>query len=413
MGLTLNDSARVIYVVTAFQHHIINSRMKCLVQLREIYSNLILVTVGDEYVDNENIRVMPYPNFTGLFRVLGLLKLRNYLDRYIYFPSPKILYVKAVLKKLIVKIKYDIENGKTVSLITTVPPHDLCIIGAQIKGKFPEVQWIIDWRDLWSFDESYFFKIPKIYRKKLLNLEREFFEKCDINVTTNSYAKEVLEKHFHVQPHRVVAINHHFNPHDFDGISGVNEYELGINIHRSIKIGVLGNIFKSPKVPGEMVVDLIRELRKSGMNVELHIYGDTSKSALRIAEASNVDGLYFHKRTTHKESLQNISGNDLLLILLGDLPNCRAIVPQKLTQYLLIGKPIIAIVPESSAVAKVIEDTGAGYIIPVDKDWDNRLAKVLEDFMAGRNLPTRNDEAISQFSINNVLKRWAELINSH
>lgn len=47
-----------------------------------------------------------------------------------------------------------------------------------------------------------------------------------------------------------------------------------------INIGFLGSLFKSPKVPGWRVVEVIDNLLEAGINVKLHMFGDESDSPL-------------------------------------------------------------------------------------------------------------------------------------
>ncbi|MBW2661171.1 MAG: hypothetical protein JRD93_04080, partial [Deltaproteobacteria bacterium] len=174
----------------------INDRVAKILTLRSSFDKMILVSVGNGHVNDENIMIKPFPNPFGILRLMGLQKLKKNLDKYFFFPSRNILYVKAVQKKLKKNILNDLKKGKKVSLLTCLPPHDLALIGLFIKRQFPETYWIVDWQDLWSYDENYFQRLPQIYRERLLRLEKEVLDNCDMNVTTNLSAKEVLEKRY-------------------------------------------------------------------------------------------------------------------------------------------------------------------------------------------------------------------------
>lgn len=401
-----SDSQKVVYIVTAQRDRYLNSRVKGLVSLRPAFSRLVLVTVGDGGGDEKSYQIRPYPNPTGLLGVLGLTKIKAVIDKYLFFPSRNILYVKAVQKRLERSIAKDLDEGRNVCVLTTVPPHDLCLVGLFLKKRFPEIQWIMDWRDLWSYDESYSHRIPSLYRHKLLSLEQKVLTHSDINVTTNSYAKQVLEQEYHIPSDRVVSINHLFNRDDLV-ISESDIPNPVVQLHDgTIRIGFLGNFFKPPKVPGGHVIEAIHAIRGQGLSVELHVYGDTSRKGREMSRQESGDGVIFHQRTGHIKSLGNVSQCDFLLLLLGDLSNCRAIVPQKLAQYLMLDKPILAIVPEPSAVADIIKNTGRGYVLPVDSGWQDELATVLQRYKKGDGIPVRDDGAIKAFSIDNVAQQW-------
>ena len=117
-----------------------------------------------------------------------------------------------------------------------------------------------------------------------------------------------------------------------------------------------------------------------------------------------------HGKTSHIESLRRIARCEFLLLVLADLPNSEAVMSIKLPHYLLLQRPILAIVPERSAVADIIRETGSGYVIPARYDWGDALRKVLQDYLNGKNLPERNDRAIEECSWENISKQWMELI---
>ena len=76
----------------------------------------------------------------------------------------------------------------------------------------------------------------------------------------------------------------------------------------------------------------------------------------------------------------------------------------------MLDTPILAIVREPSAVADIINNTGCGYVLPVDSGWQDELATVLQRYKKGGNIPVRDDEAIKAFSIDNVAQQWLKHI---
>ncbi|MDL1965019.1 MAG: hypothetical protein LWW98_11995, partial [Deltaproteobacteria bacterium] len=316
------------------------------------------------------------------------------------------LYVKAVQKKLKKNILNDLKKGKKVSLLTCLPPHDLALIGLFIKRQFPETHWIVDWQDLWSYDENYFQRVPQLYRERLLSLEKEVLDNCDMNVTTNLSAKEVLEKRYDAPSWSVVSINHHFYREDLLESAVEVDHFSEDKKNRVVRIGFLGTLFKPPRVPGAKVLRAIDYAIDSGINVELHVYGGASEDAKKSFKRLRNEGVCMHGRTNHIESLRRIAQCEFLLLVLADLPNCRAVMSIKLPHYLLLERPILAIVPEKSAVADVIRETGSGYVIPSGCDWGDGLKKVLKDYLNGKKLPERNNKAIEAYSWENISKQW-------
>jgi glycosyltransferase involved in cell wall biosynthesis len=143
----------------------------------------------------------------------------------------------------------------------------------------------------------------------------------------------------------------------------------------------------------------------------LHVYGGASEDAKKSLKRLHNDGVYLHGKTSHIESLRRIARCEFLLLVLADLPNSKAVMSIKLPHYLLLKRPILAIVPEKSAVADIIRETGSGYVIPAGCDWGDELKKVLQDYLNGKNLPERNNKAIEAYSWENISKQWIEVFS--
>lgn len=409
MRVLPKQNNQVVYVVT--NCHSVNQRLERILSLRKSFEKMILVTKTGTRIDDEDIVAGSYPNPLGLLRLMGLHKTKQFLERYLFFPSPNILYAWSARKKLKERISSDLRSGKRVCLLTSVPNHDISLVGLYLKTDFPEIYWIVDWRDLWSYDKYYFERTPEIYRNRLLELEKRILENCDINVTTNAKARTILERYYNVPPNRVVSINHPFYRPDLDEGYASGERQFDSKKDGHIKIGFLGNLFKPPKVPGHRVVEAIDKVIESGLNVELHIFGDGSEFARKVFRQSRNGGVVLHRRTGHRESLRKISECDFLLLTLSDSPNCHVIMHSKLPHYLLLRRSILAMVPEKSAVAEIIRETGSGYVIPAGCGWGDGLKKVLQEHLNGKNIPERNNEAIEAYSWENISKQWMEVFS--
>lgn len=406
----------VVYVVTAGERG--NQRVRSLLKLQDGCRKVVLVSRGSRSEDADWLRIQPFRNPTGFLRLLGMVRTKKKLDRFIYFPSPAVLYAKAVQHRLRKIFRQDIALGKKVILITSVPPHDLCLTGLALKAEFPQIRWIIDWQDLWSFDESYFLRISLRHRSRVLTYERKALSVCDLNVTTNPRAKRVLEEKYSVPAERVLEIQHAYLSQEFASIASTatRVREAG---KETIKLGFLGNLFKPPKVPGAELVEAIRRVRQRGVNVELHLYGDTTHAAKKmqqLIQSSNKKSapyVFFHERTSHEESVRRVAACDYLLLLLSDIPICKAVMHQKLPHYLAIAKPIIAIVPEQSAVADIIRETGSGYVIPVNCNWVDALGAVLQQSNGQESIVQRKREAIERYELGRIIPHWVNAINGH
>lgn len=400
---------KVVYVVVGRRGRL-NDRIEKLVELRDDFERLVVVTMGNGGDDRNRLTIRPIPNPATLLVRFGLTKLKNGMDRLLYFPSPIILFVARCVPRLRKQISTDLAQGKDVCLITCVPPHDAVLVGIALKKRFPNLRWLIDWQDLWSYDENYFRRVTAWRRGKLLRLERAAFDGADLNIVTNVYAKQVLIDHYKVPQDRVIAIHHHFSRNELpEAVAAASRQHLSPS--GGITIGFLGSLFKAPRVPGNEVVDVIRRLRGSGLDVELHVYGGVPGSVQPSAAQLQAGGIHLHGSLGHEEALREVAKCDFLLLVLSDSPNSRAVMSIKLPHYLLTGRSIIAIAPEPSAIASFIHATGSGIVVPANSDWFARLRTILTDTTWSRKL-VRNEACIETFSWTSVAQDWRNVINA-
>ena len=228
---------------------------------------------------------------------------------------------------------------------------------------------------------------------------------CDLNVTTNTHAAEVLASLYPDAIGRIEAITHHFMAAGDAAAS--NTTATTIQPERPVRLVYMGGMFKSSKVPGKKLLEALREVRAQTDNkVELHLYGGQSPEFETIRQNQIDYGLTLHKYIPPTSVLKELRCYDLLVLLLDDSPNSRVVMHQKLPGYLLSGRPILAIVPGDSAVARTVKETGTGWVIPSDSDWAIGIQRVVAELRAGASMPNRNEDAIAKFSWQHVSTHW-------
>lgn len=402
--------SRVVYIVTGQRADSLGPRPRSLLRLRDRYDRVVLVTAGKQRADDHDLVIRPYPNPTAIFRVLKLPGIKRLIDSILFFPSTNILFVWAARSKLKVAIQRELSSGRDVCILTTIPPHPTSLIGLYLKKRFPKIRWIVDWRDLWTFDSYYLTRVPSLYRGGLARLEKKILESTDLNITTNPYAKRVLEDRYGVSPSRVVSIPHSFYPLDFPRSNRDNVRQIE-SPAKPIQVGFLGTLFKPPKVPGDKVLAAFLSARGKGLNVNLHVIGSVEDSFRELSKYRADDWLVLRGNLSHADALREIAALDLLLAVQEDLPNSRAMMHAKLVDYLLVGLPILAIVPTVSAVADVVRGIGNGYVIPAESDWGEGLAHVLEEWSRTRAAPRRNESVVQNYNWEQISKRWEQAID--
>lgn len=405
---------RVVYVVMGWDKRLTNDRVRKILRLRPLFERMQLVIRGPNSIDEEEIAIRAIPNPLALLRRLKLHRLRFRLEQLLFFPNSHVLFTAVAKRRLRTLVRQDLERGKAVTLVTCVPNHENTAIGLYLKRLYPEIRWVVDWQDLWTYDANYYERVPKPYRPALKRRERDILALADCNVTTNVWAKNVLRDQFGVPEDRLLAVHHHFDREELEPWSGTTDStaqsvtQNGAAAPKT-SIGFLGSLFKPPRVPGMALMGVLRKLREEGVAVDLHLHGRVPPELIGETALLEKSGLVQEGGVAHRQAADALSRYDYVLVLLSDLPNSKVVMSIKLPQYFLAGKPVLALVPGSSAIADIIRETGTGYVIPTDGDWQAELAQFLRD---DPQCPAvRNEAAIESFSWDCLSSHWASAIS--
>jgi len=397
----------VLYVVSSTTKGR-NGRKLDLSWLKPYFHKVVPVYAGERSAGEGELCVPPWPNPLGSLDILGMQRLKRTLDSFFLFPDRSVLFLHAVRRKLRESIRRELGDGHLVTVLITTPPHAVSVLSLYLRRYYPQLRIVVDWQDLWTFDEAYLLRTPWIFRRRLARLEQEIMQAVDVNLTTNHKAATILEDRYRVPSSKVAHINHHFDPSDARSIAPARENSVR-QATDTVHIGFLGTMFKPPKVPGEAVVRALDRVAASGLAIEFHLFGDPTEAAREAAAEMQNPVMTIYERTPHAEAMRNASTCDFLLIALADLPNCNVIMHGKLPHYLLLGRPILALVPGDSFVAEVIEKTKTGTVMPDEATWSSDLRYVLTDFLDGKYSFQPDAPAIQKFSIDRLLEKWVNV----
>jgi glycosyltransferase involved in cell wall biosynthesis len=398
-----------LYVVQSHDEKKANKRVLNILRVRNELSQLTLISPSGDAHTKDAIIVKPYRSPFGLFRRTGLPPVARWGERWFLFPSRWSLFAIPVIKRLKRAIADDLARGLQPALITCLPAHDLCLVGLACKKAYPSLRWIIDWQDLWSYDPNYFDRVPTPLKGRIRRLERRALSNADHHVTTNARAARVLVEHYGVQESDVTPILH---PYDEDDIraAALCAKPPQSTARSSLKIGFLGTLFKPPRVPGLEVVGALANVRRNGLPIELHVVGDTGRQRPDALPIEFQDFLHMHPRLPSAESLQLVSSCDVLLLVLADLLNSRVVLSIKLPQYLLLGRPIVAIVPEDSTVADIVRETQSGVVVAPGLGLDMRLLATLKAIASGSDKGYRSIAAPPWMAAEQLELKWSAVI---
>lgn len=407
---------RVVYLVTGWPAQTVNERVARLLELRPRFRRMTLVVRGTGPATDETLPIARLRNPFSMLRRARLNRLASAVEKLVLFPNRHVLYTVVARRRLAAALARDLDGGLAVTLVTCVPNHENTAIGLYLKTHFPRIHWVVDWQDLWSYDENYFRQVPPFYRGRLRRRERAVLERADRNVTTNEHARRVLRDVYGAAEARLAAIPHPIDPGLVPATDTWPEKACIVPIQGPrrraggpVTLGFLGSLFKPPRVPGIEVLAGLRALRSAGVDVELHLHGPVPAEVARCRPWLAEAGLVMEPHLSGDQFVRALQRYDYLLVVLADLPNSRAVMSIKLVQYLVSGRPILALVPSDSAVAELVRRARAGVVVPSEGDWREALATVLRGD-AHERFAGADPAVVDQLSWHRLSDQWLEVL---
>jgi glycosyltransferase involved in cell wall biosynthesis len=236
-------------------------------------------------------------------------------------------------------------------VLTTSPPGSVHLIGAAVK-KATGAKWVADLRDsiVLHPHRSNEGAAAFVKEKSRAGIARLVARQADAIVAA---ADAIAEETKALEPRgRVVTIA---NGCDFDDFAGI-EYARADRFRLTHAGSFFGK--RDPK-------PFLRALAESGLeDVTVRFLGDFRPADREFMESLGLeDRVELIDHVPRRESLRLQRDSDVLLLLIPDAGGRgRGILSGKVFEYLAAERPVLAIVPEDGAAARLIRDTGAGVV---------------------------------------------------
>jgi len=269
-----------------------------------------------------------------------------------FIPDARILWVKPAsqfLEKFI--LDHHIQT-----VITTGPPHSVHLIGLTLKNKLP-IRWIADFRDPWTtigYHQS--LHLSARSHKKHLDLENTVLQTADDLIVTSPLTKA----EFALKTNQ----NIHVITNGYDGVDLPK-----VNLDFQFTIAHIGSFLseRNPRILWKVLKDLCLESADFERDFKLVLMGKVSQEILdTLTEFRLTSQLDLRGYVSHQDALIAQRQAQVLLLVEIDTPNTRCIIPGKLFEYMVSNRPILALGPEASDVAQIIQDTQTGCYFEYD-----------------------------------------------
>ena len=314
----------------------------------------------------------------------------------LFIPDARVFWVKP---SVVFLEKYIKENNID-TIITSGPPHSLHLIGLGLKQKI-KLHWFADFRDPWTTIGYHKSLLLSHYAaKKHKALEHQVLNTADTIVVTSTTTKTEFQAITN-KPIEVIT----------NGFDIENSKEQTLDT--TFSLAHIGSFLseRNPKLLWETLVELIHEIPDFRNHLQLKFIGAVSQEILDTVTQFKLNTYLVNLGyVSHNEAIEHQKKSQVLLLIEIDSKDTKSIIPGKLFEYMISGRPIIAIGPKGSDFAEIITKTNTGEFFEYSEKM--KLKSVLLDyynrFLEG-NLQS-NPVGLEQYSRKNLTQKWVELI---
>lgn len=269
--------------------------------------------------------------------------LKNKISRFIrgnfFIPDPRRGWNRYAIKEA----SRIIREGGVSHVITTSPPHSTQLIGLKLKRRFPSVTWIADLRDSWTDIYYYDLFYPTLLSRSIDSYyERSVLKHADRIITVGNNLAEVFSSKAEDIAKKIAVVPNGFDEEDFEGVENIYPERFTITY-----VGTLSDIY-----PTDALFKALRDVDKSGRDYLLRFVGSIPPETIeKIKSLIPSDKAEFISYTEHPNAIKLMASSSMLILIIPDTKESKAITPGKVFEYIATGKPVLYIGPDDGDAA--------------------------------------------------------------
>lgn len=323
----------------------------------------------------------------------------KYTWKKLYWPDFAFLWFFHAIRKsnsLMINNKYD-------KIITVSLPFTCHLIGLRLKQKYPDLFWLADSGDPFSFSDLASINNTVIYKNLNYNFENKIFQSSDKLTFTTQGTANKYSKLFPSSSSKYVVIPPLVKLYK-PKLKTINIFNKRKN--DKIILSYFGVLYKEIRNPDGllfMLDSLINSQNKLNYKIELHFFGDHTPCLDTFQAYSSLSkSITFHGSVSKEIALMAMHQSDVL-INIGNLTNYQ--LPSKIVEYVAVLKPIINII-------SIFDDSSKIYLnqFPFVLNYKiNDDITVVLNFIKNLNLIKIEKSQVQNF----VLKHQPDMISNH
>lgn len=297
-----------------------------------------------------------------------------------------------------------LKKERTMAILSRSTPIADHLVGLALKT-VSGLPWIADFSDPWT--QNPYLSCHKLVHNLEVGVERLVAKASDKIIFTTAYAREAfLRQHREIPQEKVEVIPNSFDPADYIGLTHQETSKFTITY--------AGNLYdqRSPESFFKALASLRREC--SARQVMVRFIGEMGPYKELLGKYGVNDIVEAQGVLPHKEVLSYLFRSDVLLLI--DAPSSRPgmFLPQKLVEYLRVGRPILALTPKKGASSDIIESTRAGMVVPPNDEVAirNALKDLYLRYENGHLSVDVDQDEIGKYSVEQCTAKLAHILRN-
>lgn len=326
-------------------------------------------------------------------------KISMWIRGNLFIPDPRCMWVRPSVRFL---KKYLKEHPVDV-IVSTGPPHSMHLIARKLAAA-TGIPWVADFRDPWT--RMFYFKhlsLSPWAERKHRKLEKKVLDEASVVVAVSPLVQDEFKT---MTSTAVELITNGFDEEDF---SAPAKPDGTFSITHTGLFASDGN----PETLWEVLASRCSSDPIFKESLRIRLAGKTDKEIIESIRRSGLgDNLEDLGYRCHKDAVMDQKNASLLILPLRKEPEYKATLPGKLFEYLASGRPILGIGQTDGAMARIINETKAGFVF----DWNDKesidryIDMCWEQFRKGT--LEAGTEGIDRFSRRSLTRSMARLFDS-
>ncbi|OGU38633.1 MAG: hypothetical protein A2X61_06720 [Ignavibacteria bacterium GWB2_35_12] len=331
-------------------------------------------------------------------------KIAEFIRATFFIPDARTAW-RLTANKAIKKIQ---KEYKIDAVYSSSPPYTCSLIARKFKRLY-NVPWIAGFRDPWrgflTAPRRWF--LPDLFD---IRMECSVFTEADaVECAWEGIIKDAMGKYPLLNKDKFYHVPNGFDSSDFPKVEKKENDKFTITYSGSM----YGR--RNPSSFFEAIEKLIKEGIIKPDELHLRFVGRFGAEVEEMFRNTSFrDSIEIISYIPHSESIKLLLQSDALLLVVDEAKESEEIVPGKVYEYIGVMKPIIAVAPRDSAIAKLMLDTQSGKV--AHQSDVNGISEIIKDYYKqwkSKNWSySPNIELIKTYERREAAKKLAQILDN-